>query len=98
MVQLGVSSHPLAPLVQEVMKKRPIDGVNDFESRNLACLPGQCIAAVHPRMGPKQTGFGQPLQNLGQQLGRNSIGVGDILGAQAGVSGCSARYLSAINP
>src|SRR5579859_7344047 len=33
------------------------------------------------RMGAQQPGFGKTLQNLSQELGRNPVGIGDVLGA-----------------
>ena len=63
-------------------EKRPVDGQNHLVGRNLARISGQRIAAVHAGMRAQQPGFGQLLQNLGQQLRRNPVGVGHILGAQ----------------
>ena len=82
MVQLGVSSHDLVPLVHEVMKNGPSMAMNHFVGRNLARIPGQCVSAVHPGVGTQQPMLGEQLQYLGKQLGRNPVGVGHILGAQ----------------
>ena len=82
MVQLGVKSQDFAPLKQEVMNKRPIDGVDHLEGRNLPRIPGQRVAAIHAGMGAQRPDLGQPLQNLGQKLGGDAVGVSDVFGAQ----------------
>ena len=62
-------------------EQRPVDGMDDLEGRDLARVACQSITAVHPGVGAQKPHFGEPLQDLGQQLRGNPIGVGHVLGA-----------------
>src|SRR6266700_575699 len=71
---------PMGPFCARGNEQRPVDGVNHLESRYLPRVTRQCIPAIHTGMRAQQPRLGQPLQNLGQQLRRDAVRVGDVLG------------------
>src|SRR5580700_8276028 len=62
-------------------EQRAIDGLNHFKSGNRVGRASQRVSAVGAVLRLQQASFSQALQNLRQSLGRNAVGVGDILGA-----------------
>ena len=62
---------------------------------------GQGVAAVGAGVRDQHAGAGEGLEDLGEQLRRDVVGLGDVLGGlrAAGESAaCSARYLRAMRP
>ena len=65
---------------------RAVDGADDFERCHLPRIARQAVSTVGPLLRPEETALGQLLQYLGQKRQRDTVGVGDILGA-----GCLGR-------
>src|ERR1700691_917498 len=65
-------------------KERPVNGVNDFEGGDFARALYQGIDTAHAGMGAQDADLRQPLQDLGEQLGRDVVGLGDVPGAEGG--------------
>src|ERR1700751_999490 len=66
-------------------EQRPVDGSYHFIRGNLICGPRQGIAPIDPVLGVQQPGLGKPLQNLGQNFGRNPVRFRYVLGAASSV-------------
>src|SRR5579872_1309932 len=63
-------------------KKRPVDGQDDFVSRDGSRIFRKRIPTVHARMRFQQSGLGELLQDLREQLSRDPVGIGDVLRAE----------------
>ena len=81
MVQVLVRSHNPLTVTHEVINKGPSIARMTSNADISLALARQRVAAIHPGMRTQQTFLDQALQNLGQQLRRNVVGLGDILGA-----------------
>ena len=74
-------------------EQRAVDGANHFEGRNRVGGAGQRVSAVGAVLRLQQASLGQALQNLGQSLGRNAVGIGDILRAARARGGVLGEML-----
>ena len=84
MVQLGVRSHAFTPLKQEVMNSGPSMAWITSKAEICRASREQRVAAVHSGMRTQKAHLGEPLQDLGQELCGDSVGVRNVLGAQGG--------------
>ena len=78
-------------------EQRTVDRLNDLEGRNRVRRARQRIAAVGAVLRLQQSSLGQTLQDLGQGLWRDAVGVSDVLRAARGPLECSARCFIAIS-
>src|SRR5579864_333849 len=76
----------------------PINGPYHFIGGNLVCGPSQGIASIDPVLGVQQTGLGEPLQNLGQNLRRNPIRLRYVLGTASSVMRMLSQMLHSHQP
>jgi len=76
---------------------RAIDQADDFEDGDVRRPARQTVAAMGPCSGFQEALLGQFLQDFGEQRQRDTVAVGDFLGAGA-VPPCTARCFKAINP
>src|SRR5215472_5257441 len=74
-------------------EKRTIDGLDYLKSRNRVRRTGERVAAVGTVLRLQQASFSQPLQNLGQRLWRNAVGVGYVLGTTGAHAGTLCQML-----
>ena len=86
MVQLGRQIAGFCAFEAGSDEERPVDGVDHLEGRDLSRIPGERVAAVHAGMRAQEAHLGKPLKNLGQELGGDSVGVSNVLGAQGRAS------------
>src|SRR5579875_2009553 len=60
---------------------RSVDGADHLESRDLARIAREPVAAIGAVLGGKKTAFAQLLQQLGKNRQRDATGIGDFFGA-----------------
>ncbi len=80
-------------------EKRPVDRADHFKRGDLRRRPRQRVAAVGPGMRDQEAAAGERLQDFRQQLRRNVVCLGDILGrlrAVAGLRNLAGRMLGQV--
>ena len=81
-------------------KEGAVDGADDFKRGDLAGGTGERIATVGAGMRDEQAGFGERLEDLGEKLWRDMVGVGDGFGrgcaADGGRHGGAQRLLGEV--
>ena len=98
-LQRSLWSHSPRTVTHEVMKSGPSIARITSNAEIIPGIASQRVTAVGPVLRMQQPGLDQPLQNLGQRLLGNAVGVRYILGAAgARARACSARCFMAINP
>ena len=68
-------------------EERAVDRADHFKGGDIAPRAGQGVAAVGACGRDQHTGAGERLQDLGQQLRRNMVGLGNVLGRLRALGG-----------
>jgi hypothetical protein len=79
MVQVPCRSQVPWMVMQLVMNSGP-SMARMTSKAEMSWRAGQCVAAVGAGVRDQQAGFGEGLEDLGQQLRRDVVGLGDVLG------------------
>src|SRR5215472_9666730 len=61
-------------------EKRPVDRADDLEGGDLFCGLRQRVTTVGSGVRDEEAGLRERLQDLGEKLRRNVVGLGDVLG------------------
>src|ERR1700761_5782234 len=61
-------------------EQRAVNGADDLEGGDGGGGAGQCVTTVGAGVGDEDAGTGEGLEDLGQELRRDVVGLGDVLG------------------